>query len=449
MNVLNCCCLIYEENDEGNGMRKRIISFLILLPTLVMAAHAQPLDKVVAIVNDNVITASELESQVEVLRQQITAKNMQLPSETVLRKQVLQHLIDVDLQLQLAKKNDITIDNTDLNEAIAKIAQSNKLSLTQLREALGKQGLSWEEYRENIRKEMLVSRLQQKAVGQEIAVSPQQVEDYLKTFEHNEKTQQQTYHLQNIVIPLPEEPTTEQVNKAKEKARLLLTKIKQGDDFNRMAIAESSGEYALEGGDLGERHLAELPEVFAQHVVDMKVGEVSGPLRTGNGFQLIKLVSIGGKDEHHEVVKTHVRHILLKQDASLTSEEANKQINNLYQQLRSGKDFALMAKQYSVDAASAIKGGDLGWVTGDELVPPFAKAMNDLPLRTVSKPVKSPFGWHLIEVLERKTMDDSKSYQRMQVKQFLQQRKFGEAVNNWQQHLRTDAYIKIMDKDLA
>ena len=168
-------------------MRKRIICFLILLPVLIMAAHAQPLDKVVAIVNDNVITASELEAQVEILRQQITAKNMQLPSEVVLRKQVLQHLIDVDLQLQLAKKNDITVDTTDLNEAIAKIAESNKLSLTQLREALAKQGLVWEEYRENIRKEMLVSRLQQKAVGQEIAISPQQVEDYLKTFEHNEK----------------------------------------------------------------------------------------------------------------------------------------------------------------------------------------------------------------------------------------------------------------------
>ena len=139
----------------------------------------------------------------------------------------------------------------------------------------------------------------------------------------------------------------------------------------------------------------------------------------------------------------------MKQDLSLTSEEANKQINNLYQQLRSGKDFALMAKQYSVDAASATKGGDLGWVTAAELVPPFSKAMNELPLNTVSKPVKSQFGWHLIEVLERKTVDDSKSYQRMQVRQFLHQRKFGEAVTNWQQHLRTDAYIKIMDKDLA
>lgn len=430
-------------------MRKRIILFLIMLPALVVAGFAQPLDKVVAVVNDNVITASELDSQAEILRQQITAKKMELPPEAVLRKQVLQHLIEVDLQLQLAKKNDLTIDNTDLNEAISKIAESNKLSLTQLREEIVKQGLGWEVYRENIRKEMLINRIQQKAVGSEIAVSNQQIEDYLKTFEHNEKTQQQIFHLQNIVIPLPEEPTTEQVNKAKAKARALLTKIKQGEDFSRLAIAESSGEYALEGGDLGDRHLAELPTVFAERVVEMKVGEVTGPVRTGNGFQLIKLVSIGGSSEHHQITKTHVRHILLKQDVNMTMDEATRQVNNLYQQLKSGKDFALMAKQYSLDAASAIKGGDLGWVTPDELVPAFATAMNSLPLHTVSKPVQSPFGWHLIEVLERKTVDDSKSFQRLQVRQFLQQRKFTEAVQNWQQHLRTDAYIKIMDKELA
>lgn len=441
--------LFPDDEDEGGDMFKRILCFLLLLPALAIAASPTPLDKVVAVVNDNVITASELDSQVELMRQQIIAKKMQLPPEAVLRKQVLQHLIDVDLQLQLAKKNDLTIDNTDLNEAIVKIAESNKLSLTQFREEVIKQGLDWEAYRESIRKEMLISRIQQKAVSQDVVVSSQQVEDYLKTFEHNEKTQQQTYHLQNIVIPLPEEPTTEQVNKAKEKARILLAKIKQGDDFNRLAIAESSGEYALEGGDLGERHLAELPEVFAKPVIEMKVGEVVGPIRTGNGFQLIKLVGLGGNNESHQVVKTHVRHILLKQDVNMTLEEARRQVNNLYQQLKSGKDFALMAKQYSLDAASAVKGGDLGWVSADDLVPAFATAMDSLPLHTVSKPIKSPFGWHLIEVLERKTIDDSESFQRLQVRKFLQQRKFSEAVQNWQQHVRTDAYVNIMEKELA
>ncbi|MCX7116908.1 MAG: peptidylprolyl isomerase [Legionellales bacterium] len=421
----------------------------MLLLMLGFAGHAQPLDKVVAVVNDNVITASELDAQVEVLRQQIMAKGMQLPSDTALKKQVLQHLIDVDLQLQLAKKNDITIDNTDLNEAIAKIAENNKLTLTQLREALSKQGLGWEEYRENIRKEMLIGRVQQKAIGQDVVISSQQIDYYLKTFEHEEKTQNQTYHLQNIVVPLPEAPSSDQVKKASEKAHALLVKIKQGGDFSQLAIAESSGEYALEGGDLGDRHLAELPEVFAKPVMEMKVGEVVGPIRTGNGFQLIKLIDVGGGSGQHQVQKTHVRHILLKPDANMTPDETLKQVNNLYQQLRSGKDFALMAKQYSLDAASAVKGGDLGWVSAEELVPAFAEAMNALPLNTVSKPVQSPFGWHLIEVLERKLVDDSASFQRLKVRQALHQRKFNEAILNWQQHLHTDAYVQIMDKELA
>jgi len=427
-------------------MLKRIALLGLLLPIM---SFAEPLDRVVAIVNDGVITASELDAQVSLLRKQIAAKQMELPSDTVLKKQVLQHLIDIDLELQLAKQNDITIDNTELNDAIAKIAENNKLTLSELREELERQGLSWQSYRENIRKEILISRIQQKAVGKDVVVSPKQVEDYLKMAQQPDKTQL-TYHLQNIVIPLPEEPTTEQVKSAKEKATALLVKIKKGDDFNRIAIAESSGEFALEGGDLGERHLAELPDIFASEVVHMKAGQVSGPLRTGNGFQLIKLVDISGNgNEKHEVIKTHVRHILVKQDASTTLAEATKQANNIYQQIKSGKDFAVMAKQYSLDVSSAIKGGDLGWVSPGELVPEFEKVMNTIAINTVSKPVKSVFGWHLIEVLERKKIDDSESFKRQQVRQFLQQRKFGEAVQNWQQHLRTNAYIKIVDKGLV
>jgi len=430
-------------------MRMRIWLFVMLLPTCVIAEPVEQLDKVVAVVNDNVITQSELDTQMNLLRQQLMAKNVQIPPDDVLRKQVLQHLVDVDLQLQLAKANDITVDATELDAAIAKIAEDNKLTLTELREALSKQGMSWEMYRDNLRKEMLISRMQQKAIGKDIEITPQQVDDYLKTAEATAAKTNSVFHVQNIVIPLAEEPTTQQINKARQKAMALLNKIKQGADFSLVAIAESSDEYALEGGDLGDRHLAELPEVFANQVVTMKVGEVSGPLRTANGFQLIKLVSVNENKEHHEITKTHVRHILLKQDVNMTDAEAKKQINNLYEQLKSGKDFGVMAKQYSLDAASAAKGGDLGWVVPDELVKPFAEAMKELPVHVVSKPVKSQFGWHLIEVLERKMVDDSDAYKRQQVRLFLQQRKFNEAVQNWQQHIRTQSYVNITDKKLA
>lgn len=429
-------------------MLKKLALICAMFSAIGVAEGKQLLDKVVAIVNNSVITASELDAQVELSKKQIMAQKMQLPNEAVLRKQVLQHLIDVDLQMQMAKQHGITIDSHEMNNAIENIASANHISLSQLREEIVKQGITWQEYRNNIRKEMIIGRLQQSAVGKDVIVTNDQVEQYLKTSNHVDNSAL-TFRLQNIVIPLSEEPTSTQVKKAKENVRKLLVKLNKGADFSRLAIEESSGEMALEGGDLGERHLAELPEVFAKEVVNMKVGQVVGPLRTGNGFQLIKLIAIGGENQHHVVTQTHVRHILIKPDASMLIAEAKKQVNNIYHQIKAGKDFALMAKQYSLDASSAVKGGDLGWVVPGELVPEFEKTMNALPLHKVSQPVKTKFGWHLIEVLERKQKDDSDAFKKQQVRQFLQQRKFSELVQNWQQHLRTEAYINIVEKDLA
>lgn len=429
-------------------MQKYIAFIFMLFPIMSMAVSNHPLDKVVAVVNDNVITASELNEQMDLLRQQLAAKHREIPSDAVLRKQVLQHLIDVDLELQIAKNNNMNIDATELDDSIARIAAENKLSLTQLREEITKQGLTWEAWRENIRKEMLIARVQERSVGKDIVVSTMQVNDYLKTAQQSEKAQQ-IFHVENLIIPLPDAPSPEQLKKAYSKAQSLRNKIKKDSELSRVAIIESNHEFALESSDLGDRHLAELPEVFANEIIRMQVGDIAGPIRTGNGYQLIKLISINENKEHHEVTKTHVRHILLKQDANTTNEEAVKKINNLYQQLKSGKDFAEVAKKYSLDVASAVKGGDLGWVVPEELVPAFADAMAKLPLNTISKPVKTPFGWHLIEVLERKTVDDSETFKRQQVRQFLHRRKFAEAVQNWQQHIRTDAYINILEKELA
>lgn len=429
---------------------KKFMVFLliVLLPIQGFADEKETLDKVVAIVNEEVITQSELDTQIELIRNQLISKNVKIPTEDVLRKQVLQHLIDVTLQLQLAKNNGVTVDSTELETTINKIAEDNKLTLSTLRQELAKQGMTWEMYRDNLRKEMIIARMQQKAIGKDIEITPQQVDDYLHTALAQAK-EYLRYRVQNIVIPLSEEPTTQQINKAYAKAKFLLEKIKKGEDFSLLAVSESSDEYALEGGDLGERYLAELPEIFAKQVVKMQPGEVSGPIRAGNGFQLIKLVSTTDAQERHQVTKTHVRHILLKQDVSMTNDEALKQVNSLYEQLKSGKDFALMAKQYSLDSSSAVKGGDLGWVVPEELVKPFADAMAELPLHTISKPVKSQFGWHLIEVLDRKITDDSEAFKRQQVRMLLHQRKFNEAVQNWQQHLRTQSYVNIVDKKLA
>ncbi len=426
-------------------MLKRIAMLLALLPALVLA---QPLDKVVAVVNDNVITASELAAQVALLTRQMQAKQQALPSETALKKQALQHMIDMDIQLQLAKNNNMTVDSTELNDAIERIATNNHITLAQLRAAVVQQGMDWEAYRQSIRKEMLIQQIQQRAVGQDITVSAKQVEDYLQTAAKELNTHA-TYRLENIVIPLPEKASAEQIKRAENKAHTLLNKIHHGANFSELAGTDADHEFALEQNDLGERHLAELPEVFAKQVVTMKVGDVAGPVRTGNGLQLIHLAAMVENNEHHQVTKTHVRHILLKQAASVTNDEAQKQINNIYQQLKSGIDFADMAKKYSLDVGSAEKGGDLGWVTSDELVPEFVKVMEALPVHQVSQPVKSMFGWHLIEVLERKVVDDSEAFKKQQVHLLLQQKKLAEAVQNWQQHMRAEAYVKVLDKELA
>ncbi|WP_133136263.1 peptidylprolyl isomerase [Legionella rowbothamii] len=434
-------------------MCKKIALIFMLFAVVSTTQAKQLLDKVVAVVNNGVITSSELDKQVSLTKKQLLAQRMQLPPDNVLRKQVLQHLIDVDLQMQMAKQNGITVDDTELNQAIERIATANHATTAQLREEITRQGMGWNEYRESIRKEIVLSNLQQKAVGRDVRITNEQVEQFLKTEGDLPVDRTNlTYHLQNIVIPLSDVPSAAEVQKAQKTAERVFASIRKGADFSRLPFDSSMSSFSLEGSDLGERHLGELPELFAKEVINMKVGQVVGPLRAGNGLQLIKLVSVGGADaakQHHVVTLTHARHILLKTDASMLPEDAKKQVNNIYQQLIAGKDFATMAKQYSLDTGSAVKGGDLGWISPGETVPEFEKAMNKLPLNQVSKPVKSQFGWHLIEVLARKQQDDSVAYKKQQVRQFLHQRKFAEAVHNWQQHIRRDAYINVVEKDLA
>ncbi|USQ14009.1 peptidylprolyl isomerase [Legionella lytica] len=432
-------------------MCKKIALVCMLFAAVSTSQATQFLDKVVAVVNNGVITSSELDKQVSLTKKQLLAQRMQLPPDNVLRKQVLQHLIDVDLQMQMAKQNGITVDDTELNQAIERIASANHATMVQLREEITRQGMGWNEYRESIRKEMILSNLQQKAVGREVRITNEQVEQFLKTEGDLPVDRTNlTYHLQNIIIPLSESPSASEVQKAQKIAERVFASIRKGADFSHLPLDSAMSSFFLDGSDLGERHLGELPELFAKEVINMKVGQVVGPLRAGNGLQLIKLVSIGGAaKQQHVVTLTHARHILLKTDASMLPEDAKKQVNNIYQQLIAGKDFATMAKQYSLDTGSAVKGGDLGWISPGETVPEFEKAMNKLPLNQVSKPVKSQFGWHLIEVLGRKQQDDSVAFKKQQVRQFLHQRKFAEAVHNWQQHIRRDAYINVVEKDLA
>jgi len=424
------------------------ITILIAFLLLSCMAFAQPLDYAVAEVNDMIITRSELDKHLADTKLQLQAAQQQIPSEDVLRKKVLEHLIDVHLQLQVAKTNNIVLEEEELDDIIHNIAVQNKLTTEQLRAEIVKHNLDWNSYRENLKKEVLLTRTQQQAVAGDIRVSDRQVEDYLSDA-IAEQVNQKKFHLQNIVVPVPEKPSVEEVNLAKQKAQKLLSMVKSGANFSQLAVTESSDEYALDGGDLGERYLAELPEVFAKEVIDMQVNQIKGPIRTPNGWQLIKLLAVNEEDIHHKIVKTHVKHILIKSGPQMTEAEAERFIQNLSHQLKAGKKFDVLAKQYSVDAATAVKGGDMGWVVSNELVPQFAEVMDKMHEGQISEPLKSPFGWHIMQVVERKTEDDSLAFQRQKVRAMLQQKRFEQAVQVWQQHIRAQAYINIIDKQLA
>lgn len=418
--------------------------------TLGVCAKSTPvsLGRVVAIVNDDVITSNQVDEQMQLIVKQLQSQKTPMPSKKVLQKQVLQHLIDVDLQLQMAKTAGIEVTDDQVNDALKDIAKRNKMTVSALRNAVQGQGVSWTQYHDNIKKEMLLARLQQAALGKDITITDEQVNQYLKANKDQEQANR-SYRVKNILVPLPEAPSPEEIKTAKAKAKALLTRLKEGAAFSKLAIEASSSENALQGGDLGFRLLAALPEVFAKAVVKMKAGDVYGPIRTPNGFHLIKLVATKGENTKHFVNLTHVRHILLKTDAVNTSDVIKKKLQQIRQRILKGEKFGDLAKQHSKDLGNATKGGDLGWVHPGELVPNFEQNMDKLKAGQVSLPVETQFGWHLIQVVGRKKIDDSESFKKQQVRQLLYQRKFNQAVQNWLQQMRASAYIKVFDKGLA
>ena len=428
-------------------MIARFTAIILVSIWLNVLYAGQPLDKVVALVNDKVITESELDDKVTAAKQHIVAKKIPMPEPTLLRKQVLEQLIAMELQMQLLEANNAKIEDPELDAAIEKIARSNKISIKELRSTLASEGLSWEEYRKNLRKEIALHHIQQQAVAAEVAVTNKEVDDYFNSSKNSQK-EDVVYQLENLVIALPEEPNPQQLSEAKEKAQQVFDAHTQYKDLESLALGESTKQWVLQHHSLGERHIAQLPELYAKEVVKMKVGDVRGPLRAGNGFQLIRLVDAKGNEQAHTVTKTKVRHILIKQNAGTTTAEAQKRVHNLYQQMQSGKNFASMAKKYSVDVSSAVNGGVLGWVSPGETVPEFENAMNALKINEISKPIKTPFGWHLIQVLARKKEDDSEHWKKQKIREYLYQRKFSQAIQSWQQRLKTEAYIQVMDKDL-
>ncbi|WP_227367646.1 peptidylprolyl isomerase [Halomonas sp. M20] len=424
------------------GKRRFASLGLTLALTFGIAGHslaAEPLDRIVAVVNDDAIMASELENRVTQARGQLAGRNIAVPDEAALRNQVLERMIVEQIQLQMAEDANLSVDDTELNRSVRSVAQNNGMSLDQFANALEADGLSLAVVREQIRREMLMRDLQQRRVASGIKVSDREVQRYLEQQSGSDNTR---YRLGHILVGLPQSPSPQQVQAAQGEAEALYRQLQSGADFAELAAAQSDGSNALEGGDMGWQRAAEIPAVFAEVIPQLGVGQVSEPIRSPNGFHLIKLQARDDGGQQQAVVdEQRVRHILIETNPTRDAQQAETLAEQARERIASGQDFARVAQEVSDDRGSALNGGDLGWVRPGQMVPGFEEAMTSLPVGEISQPVRSRFGYHLIEVLERRQQDVTNEAQREQIRDTLFQRKANDELETWMQQIRNDAYV--------
>lgn len=417
-----------------------LLAILVLLP-LQARANETLLDRVVAIVNDDVVLQSELDERTTLVKQQMQARSNTLPSEKVLRSQVLKRLILEHIELQIAKKQGIHVSDQELNAALQKIADKNQMTLAQFREALIAEGRDYAQAREQIRREMLIARVQQSNVNRRINVSEQEIRNYLDSKQKGDNTQ---YLLSNILISLPENASPETIKRKQQEADALYEKLKSGSNFSDLAIANSNAPNALNGGELGWRAANALPQSIAQALAPLKVGGFTHPIRTPAGFHLLLLRDKKGSKKAL-VQQTLVSHILISPSEIRSSDQAHQLAEDLYKRLQQGQPFAELAKQYSDDPASGSQGGDLGWVQSGQMVPEFEQVMNDTKVGQISEPFQSRFGWHILKVRDRRTQDMGKQMRENEARSAIRKRKYSEEFDNWIRQIRSQAYVELKD----
>lgn len=412
----------------------------LLLGTAANAA-VQSIDKVVAIVDNDVVMQSQLDQRVQEVQKTIAKRGANLPPAGVLDQQVLERLIVENLQLQIGERSGIRITDEELNQAIGTIAQRNNMTVEQFRVALSRDGLSYEDAREQVRREMIISRVRQRRVAERVQVSEQEVKNFLAS-DLGKMQLSEEFHLANILIPTPESANSEAIQKSGRQAADVYQQLKQGADFGQLAIARSASETALEGGDMGWRKAAQLPPPFDRMLSSMSVGEVTEPMRTPGGFIILKILEKrGGQTQVRDEV--HVRHILIKPSEIRSEEETKRLAQKLYERIESGEDFAELAKSFSEDPGSALNGGDLNWIDPNSLVPEFREVMAKTPQGQLSKPFKSPYGWHVLEVLGRRATDSTTQAREQQAMTVLRNRKYDEELQTWLRQIRDEAYVEI------
>lgn len=413
--------------------------------TVSAAPQGRHLDRVAAIVNNGVVLESDINNVMTTVKSNARRSGQQLPDDAALRTQITERLIMDSIIAQLGDSMGIKIDDAELNRGIADIAQQNRMSLAQLKSRLAAEGINYNTYREQIRKEMLLSEVRNNEVRRRVTVLPQEV-DALANQIANQLSGNAELNLSHILIPLPENPTQEQMNKAGDLATSLVEQLKNGADFGKLAATYSADPQALRGGQMGWGKMQELPSIFANELQSSKKGSIVGPIRSNVGFHILKVNDIRGEQQSISVMEVNARHILIKPSVVMSDDQARAKLESIAADIRSGKaDFKEMARKFSEDPGSAQQGGNLGWSSPEAYDPAFRDALMRLQKNELSAPVRSSFGWHLIQLLDTRQVDKTDVAQKDRAYRMLFNRKFSEEVPSWMQEIRASAYVKIMN----
>lgn len=418
-------------------------STMLLLALLVQSLHlrAETLDRIVAVVEDDVVLESELKREVFAILQKLQASNTQMPPEYVVKRQVLEKMIVEKLQRHLAERAGINLTEDMLTNSATDIAQRNNMTLEQFKQELQNQGMSYAAFLENMKSEIVVNQLRAKEIGERIKVTDREIEHFIETEDKGGGGLGQ-FHLGHILIAVKEGASAPVIMKAADKAQKLVKELRSGGDFGKAAMNNSNDDNALKGGDLGWRSKNELPTFFVDAVSKMAVGDVSDPIRSPSGFHIIKMLESKGVGTQM-ITKTKVRHILIKTNELINDDEAQKKLQSLKQRIADGDDFAVLARAHSDDKGSALKGGSLDWVGPDDLVKPFQEAMDKLAVNEISEPVQTQYGWHLIQVLAREDKDNTSDSKKNQIRDVIRKRKIEEETELWLRRLRDESYVEI------
>lgn len=430
----------------GPGHLLAFPSTLLLLLSLViatpvaLAATLEELDSIVAVVNKDVIVRSELDREITLALPQMREKGGEMPPRAELERQVLERMIEKRLQMQEAQRIGIKVEDAALTQAMEGIAQRNNLTLEGLQAALVASGIRFEDFREDTRSQIVMSQLQAREVIKNITVTDPEVKRFLAR-ESDSLIERTDVRLSHILVAVPETASLEEQEQARKKAQAMVAKLRAGGDFGQLARSESQGQQTQEGGDLGWFAIADVPSLAQEVARTLAKGEVSNPLRSPSGFHIIKVTDIKGQGPA-VITQTKARHILIRTNEVVSDNDARIRLEQLRMRLVGGDDFANLARANSDDTGSALKGGDLGWLNPGDTVPQFEAVMNELAPNQISQPFKSSFGWHIVQVNERRSQDTTEELMQLKAKQKLRERKADEAVKQWLRKLRDEAYIE-------